>query len=338
MKNAIPSGTPRAVLAVSAVVLAGAIFATGASAEDRLRSLTAFPQSDSTAALYAEFVELVNERGADIVSIEIVGGPEVVPGFQQTEAVARGTIDMTYAPISYSLGTFPEGDAWVGSNVTPMELRGNGGFDLVQSLAADKLGVHVVSRFAPAAPLALYFVDEPKLTEDGRLDLTGLRMRASPLYNALYEALGAVPVTIAVPDVYSGLERGTFDGLGFPPSAIDGWSWERFLKYRLDPGFMQTDLGIYINPAKWASMSDELRRIITETAVEFETSSYVRWQDATNEANAKFEALGMQVVALTGEARQVFLDTAFGAAWDRLQASGSENYDALRGLYYAEAN
>lgn len=46
MKNAIPSGTPRAVLAVSAVVLAGAIFATGASAEDRLRSLTAFPQSD----------------------------------------------------------------------------------------------------------------------------------------------------------------------------------------------------------------------------------------------------------------------------------------------------
>ncbi|WP_422367459.1 TRAP transporter substrate-binding protein DctP [Pelagibius sp.] len=332
MKTIRPFNTLLTAMAVSILALG----ASGASAQDTLRSLTAFPSSDATAALYAEFVELVNERGAGILEIDIVGGPEIVPGFQQTEAVARGTIDMTYAPISYSLGVFPEGDAWVGSNLTPMESRENGGFELVQSIAAEKLGVHVLSRFAPAAPLALYFVDEPKVDADGNLDLSGLRMRASPLYNALYEALGAVPVTISVPDIYSGLERRTFDGMGFPPSAIDGWSWDRFLKYRLDPGFMQTDLGIYINPSKWAALSDESRQILTDTAVEFEATSYELWQQVTEEANAKFEGLGMQVVALEGAGRQAFLDTAFGASWDRLKASGSDDYEALRDHYYRE--
>jgi TRAP-type C4-dicarboxylate transport system substrate-binding protein len=333
--NLTDRAMPRAALAAALFALVtGAAPAVPASAEDTLRSLMAFPPSDNTAQLYAEFVDLVNERGEGIVRIEIIGGPEVVPGFQQTEAVARGTIDMTYAPISYSLGTFPEGDAWVGGNIPPSESRENGGFGLIQKLAADKLGIHVLSRFAPAAPLALYFVEEPKLNADGTLNLEGVRMRASPLYNALYEKVGAVPVTVSVPDIYTGLERGTFDGLGFPPSAIDGWSWERFLKYRLDPGFMQTDLGIYVNPPKWEALSEEARSILAETAIEFELSSYERWQQLTAEVNSRFEELGMQVVSLQGQARDKFLETANGASWARLEASGSPHYAELRRLHY----
>lgn len=336
MKNNDRGQLNRGVRAIALAASLHVAFASGAAAEQVLRSLMAFPSSDNTSTLFEEFAALVNERGAGVVRIDIIGGPEVVPGFQQTEAVARGTIDMTFAPISYSLGAFPEGDAWVGGNIPPVESRANGGFALVQQAAAEKLGVHVLSRFAPGAPINLFFINEPPRDGEGRLNLAGLRMRASPLYNAFYESLGAVPVTIAVPDIYTGLERGTFDGLGFPPSAIEGWSWERFLQYRLDPGFMQTDLGIYVNPARWAALDDAARGVLTDTAIEFEASSHERWLALTDDVNTRFEAQGMQVVTLEDAAAEEYLETALGSVWARLEASGSPHYADLRRTHFTD--
>ncbi|RGP37430.1 TRAP transporter substrate-binding protein DctP [Pseudotabrizicola alkalilacus] len=325
----------RRATVVCAAVAVSAVTTSAALAEDVLRSLTAFPSTDNTSQLYVRFADAVNERGKGIVRVDVIGGPEIVPGLQQIEAVGRGVVDMTFGPISYALGSMPEADAWVGSDLDPMVTRENGGFALVQQVAAETLGIHILARFAPAAPLHLYLLEEPARKEDGSIDLTGKRLRASPLYNAFYESLGAIPVSIPVPDVYTGLERGTFDGLGYPPSAIEGWNWDRFLKYRVDPGFLQADLGIYIAPAKWATLSEESRQILTEVAIEFEASSYEDWQKLTGDVNARFEAQGMQVVQLEGDAAKAFVDAAHDAVWNRLKASGSPHADALRALYFS---
>lgn len=322
--------------AATAFGIAAMTTSRSAFAEDSLRSLTVFPASDATAQLYERFVKLVNERGKGKIKITVVGGPEIVPGFQQTEAVARGSIDMTYAPISYSLGTMPEADAWVGSNLPPSVQREDGGFALFQQIAAKRLKIHVLARFAPAAPLNVFLINKPKFKADGEIDLTGLRLRASPLYNAFFEKMGATPVTIPVPDIYTGLERSTFDGMAYPPSAMEGWSWDRFLKYRIEPGFMQSDLGIYVNPAKWAKLSPESQKILTDTAVEFEASSYKEWQDKTAEINAKFDKQGMTPVVLEGAARDAYLKAAYDSVWNRLKASGSPDYEKLRALYFKE--
>ncbi|MDQ1849798.1 TRAP transporter substrate-binding protein DctP [Gemmobacter fulvus] len=318
-----------------ATVAVGALSGTAALAEDVLRSLTAFPSSDNTTQFYSRFAEAVNERGEGVVRIDVVGGPEIVPGMQQIEAVGRGVIDMTFGPISYALGSMPEADAWVGSDLEPTVSRANGGFALMQKAAAEKLNIHILARFAPAAPLHIYLLEEPARTADGQLDLTGKRLRASPLYNAFYESLGAVPVSIPVPDVYTGLERGTFDGLGYPPSAIEGWNWDRFLKYRVDPGFLQSDLGIYIAPAKWSALSEDARRILSEVAIEFEASGYTEWQKLTADVNARFEANGMKVARIEGEAGRAYVDAAHDAVWNRLKASGSPYADELRALYFS---
>ena len=317
------------------VTFTATLIGNAAAAEDVLRSLTAFPNSDNTTRFYQRFAETVNERGKGVVKIDIVGGPEIVPGLQQIEAVGRGVIDMTFGPISYALGTMPEADAWVGSDITPMASRENGGFALMQQVAAEKLNIHLLSRFAPAAPLHIWLLQEPARTADGKIDLTGKRLRASPLYNAFYESLGAVPVSIPVPDIYTGLERGTFDGLGYPPSAIEGWNWDRFLKYRVDPGFLQSDLGIYIAPAKWGALSDESRKILNDVAIEFEASGYAEWQTLTADVNARLEAEGMKVVAMEGDAAKAYVDAAHDAVWARLKASGSPYADQLRALCFS---
>jgi TRAP-type transport system periplasmic protein len=333
---ALSTFTPvlRGMLLSSILAAHGMVWGSAAVAEETLRSLTAFPSSDATASLYDRFVQEVNTRGKGIVQIEVVGGPEAIPGLQQIDAVGRSVVDMTYGPLSYVLGTMPEADAWVGSDVPPLVSRENGGFALIQKIGQEKLGVHILSRFAPAAPVNLWFLQEPKLKANGEIDLTGLRLRASPLYNAFYESLGAVPVSIPVPDVYTGLERGTFDGMGYPASSIEGWGWDKFLKYRLEPSIFQTDLGIYISPKKWDALSEEARTILTDTAAAFEETSYTEWQSYTKEVTDKLEGNGMQVITLEGPARDAFVNQAYDSVWARLKASGSPDYEKLRAAYF----
>lgn len=305
-----------------------------AHAEDVLRALHAFPASDNTSQLFLRFVDDVNQRSEGVLRITVAGGPEVVPGLQQIESVGRGVVDMAMGPISYALGTMPEADAWVGSNVTPMESRQNGGLALMQTAAAERLGVHLLGRFAPSAPIHLFLLKEPAMTAEGDIDFAGLRLRASPLYNAFYESLGAVPVSIPVPDIYTGLERGTFDGMGYPPSAMEGWSWERFLKYRIEPGILQSDLGLYVAPATWDRMSDAAKALLDEVVAEYEDSAYAEWQTLTQEVNDRFDAQGMQPVTLEGEAAQRYSDAAFASVWSRLEASGSPYAADLRAAYF----
>lgn len=326
---------PRFTGALFAATLLTATCGTTLHAEDVLRSLTAFPSTDTTAELYNRFVAEVNEKGAGVVRIDVIGGPEAVPGLQQIEAVGRGVVDMTYGPLSYALGTMPEADAWVGGDLDPTVSRENGGFALMQKIGAEKLGIHILARFAPAAPVNLWFLKEPPLTADGNLDLSGLRLRASPLYNAFYESLGAVPVSVPVPDVYTGLERGTFDGMGYPPSSIDGWGWDKFLKVRLEPAIFQTDLGIYIAPAKWDALSEEAKTILTDTATAFEKSSREEWLTYTDTVNDKLEAAGMTVMTLEGEAAEAYVTAAHDSVWNRLKASGSPYYDELRKTHFS---
>lgn len=326
----------RRALTGTAFAISAIAMAQAAAAEDVLRSLTAFPATDNATLVYLEFVDAVNERGKGVVQIQVVGGPEVIPGQQQIEAIGRGTIDMSYDPLGWALGAMPEADAWVGSNVTPAEQRSNGGFAIVQSIASEKLGIHTLSRLMPAAPFNIFLTGEPKFTSDGQIDLQGARLRASPLYNAFFEALGAIPVNVPTPDIFTGLERGTFDGMGYTATSMEGWGWDKFLKYRIEPGFFQTDLGIFVNNKAWDKLSDESKKILTEVAVEFEADTYERGQKLDVAVKEKFDKAGMKVVDLQGAPKDAYLKKAYDAVWSRLKASGSPHYDELRKHFYAE--
>ncbi|MCR4264594.1 TRAP transporter substrate-binding protein DctP [Nitratireductor sp. ZSWI3] len=317
-----------------ATALTAVAFVGQANAEETLRAISAFPQSLAFSQSFKGFVDLVNERGKGIVQINYAGGPEMFPPNQQVDAVRRGVIDMQYGPASYYLGTMPEADAWVGSTVTAAAARENGGFAIMQEAFSKKLGVNLLAHLDTGVKFYIYTINEPRRTEDGGVDLDGLRIRSQPIYNSFFEAMGAIPVSVPVPDVYTGLERNTFDGSGWPIVGIRDLSWDKFLRYRIDPGFFQTDLAVVINPAKWEGLSDEARKVLNEAAAEYEKTSYDNFQSVIEETDKAVREDGMQVVSLEGEAQAKFLDLAYDSAWKRMKDAGSEYYDALRKAYY----
>lgn len=309
-----------------------------AMAEDTIRAVTAFPQNLAWSQSFLSFVEKVNERGQGVVQIQYMGGPEVIPQNQQMEAVKRGVVDMHNGPASFHLGTMPEADAFVGSTVSAEEARENGGFALMQDAFAEKLGVRLLAHIDSGPQFHIYLVNEPALTEDGSVDLAGLRIRTAPIYLSFLENLGAVPISVPTPDVYTGLERNTFDGAGWPIVAIQDLSWDKFLRYRIDPGFFSADLSVVMNPAKWDSLSEESREILNEVATEFEITSYDEFQQVVADTDRAVRENGMKVITLEGEARKAYLDMAYDSAWGRMKDSGTPRYDALRAAYDPAGN
>ena len=304
--------------------------------EVTLRAVTAFPSSLAFSQSFIGFVDLVNERGKDVVQIEYIGGPEAVPQNQQIDALRRGIVDMQYGPASFYLGRMPEGDAWVGSNVSAMEARKNGGFGLMQNAFSEKLGVNLLAHIDTGVQFHIYLTEEPKRTEDGGVDLNGLQIRSQPIYNSFFESLGATPISVNVPDVYTGLERNTFDGAGWPIIGIKDLNWDRFLRYRIDPGFFQTDLAIGMFPQSWDDLSDEAKAILTQAAADYEQISYDSFQAEIAATDAKVREEGMTIISIEGAARQKYLSAAYDSAWARMKAAGSDDYDALRDAYYKE--
>jgi TRAP-type transport system periplasmic protein len=321
-------------MAVSGTALALVFLAGTANAEETLRAVSAFPKPLAFSQSFQGFVDLVNEKGKGVIKIDYIGGPEMFPPNQQVDAVRRGVVDMQYGPASYYLGTMPEADAWVGSTVSAVDARANGGLATMQKAFSEKLGVNLLAHLDTGIQFHIYTIDEPKRTDDGGVDLDGLRIRSQPIYNSFFESLGAIPVSVPVPDVYTGLERHTFDGSGWPIVAIKDLSWDKFLRYRIDPGFFQTDLAVVVNPAKWDGLSEEAKTIINEAAAEYEKTSYDKFQTVIAETDKTVRDEGMQVITLEGEAAAKYLDGAYDSAWKRMKDAGSEYYDDLRKAYY----
>lgn len=319
----------------AAGALLSALALTPASAEEvTLKAVTAFPAPVEFAKSFLRFVDKVNEMGKGVVQIQYLGGPEVVPPPQQAQAVRRGVVDMQYGPGTYYLGDMPEVDAWVGSTVTAMTAREKGGFKIMQEVYKQGLGAYLLAHVDTGIDFHIYLTEEPKRTADGGVDLTGIKLRSQPIYREFFDALGATSVSVPVPEVYTALERGVVDGIGWPLVGVQDLSWDKFLKYRIDPAFFQTDLAIIMNDEKWAGLPDAAREILTKAAIEYEKDSYDHYQEVIKETDAAVRAKGMQVIDITGAAREEFLDMAFNTAWARLKASGSPRYDDLRAVYY----
>jgi TRAP-type transport system periplasmic protein len=245
---------------LTAALAATTALAGPAAAEDVLSAVHAFPTTLIYTQSFLEFVDKVNERGEGVVRIEVRGGPEAIGLFQQADAVRDGVVDMAYTPGSFYAGAFPERDALVASNITAIEARENGGIDLINEIHQEKMGVYYLGWFDSGVTYNLWTVNEPALDAEGNLDVSGIRLRGNPVYNAFFtNYLGASVIDLPTTDVYSGLERNMVDATGWTQIGLMDLRWDEFVRYRIEPSIFSTDLGVIVNLEKWNSLSEEAR-------------------------------------------------------------------------------
>jgi TRAP-type transport system periplasmic protein len=288
------------------------------------------PTQVSYAKSFLRYVEKVNQRGKGIIQIRVRGGPEIMPMAQLGEAQKNGLIDMINCPAGPYLNLVPEGEVFAATTKKPWELRANGGFALINEIYGKKGNAYVLAHVDGGAGFHVFTADEPPRSADGGVDFSKLKIRSAALYRDFLESLGAGVVVQGPGEVYTSLERGLVNANAYTVIGYQGFGWQKFTKYRIDPGFFQTDVLISMNKTKWDSLPEAARKILQDVALEHERESVEANLKGTEEEGRQMLAGGMKVVELSGPARAAFLDKAARISWERMSKRDATHIAALR--------
>ncbi len=338
MKNSI--GLVSKSIGVGAFV-AALMSTTSAFAVDKVTAVHAFPPFLVYTKTFLELVDDINKRGEGVVEITVRGGPEAIGMFQQPQAVRDGVVDMVHTPGSFYGKSVPEIDAMVAARVTPMEARANGGAAAMDAAHQARMNVKHLGWIDGGVNFHIYNVKPFNFGSDGVIDLTGVKLRDNPIYHAFFEALNATTSSMPSTEVYAALEKGVVDARAWTSIGIMDLKWDKFLNYRIDPGFYNTDLGVIFNLDSWNALSDESKKIIQEAVIDWEQKSHDdRKKDAESDS-AELQKRGMEFVSMSDDASAKYLTTADDAAWARMkgrldEAGDTDTYGNLRKLYYNE--
>jgi TRAP-type C4-dicarboxylate transport system substrate-binding protein len=120
-------------------------------------------------------------------------------------------------------------------------------------------------------------------------------------------------------------------------------NWDKFLRWRVDPRFFSTDLGVIVNIAKWNSLSPKSREILERVAIEHEISSVKALAELRTKEFAELEKRGMKSVALPPAAAKRFVDGARAASHARMKermdkAGDARSYETIVKLFSPPTN
>ena len=95
-------------------------------------------------------------------------------------------------------------------------------------------------------------------------DLKGLKMRSqeNPLYLHIYQALGASPLPIAVPEVLSSLQTGVIDGFDQTPLYTFSTSWYEGIKYYSLTNHVYQPGVILYSLKWWNKLDNKIQKIL----------------------------------------------------------------------------
>ena len=296
----------------AAGALAAASF-TGAAqaAEAKLGALSFLPNHTAFGKPFADWVGKINGESKGSIQIEIKAPGSMSP-FTMGNAVKSGVIDMVHLPHTFYQNLLPIGDAMKLNQKTPKELRANGFIDFMNKLHNEKVNAEYLGHWGLNIPFHIYLRNKKIETAD----LKGLKLRITPVYRAFFRALGADLIQIPPADVYTALERGTVDGLGWPQWDIKSFGWDKQIKYRVDPGFYGTSEAFLVNLDKWKTLDSKQQAYLKKSFQDMEDEMWEKAKEL-NAFYAKRQAeAGIQTITFSPEETARYKKVAYEAGWE----------------------
>ena len=302
------------------IILIGAmIFSLTSMAEAKtvtVKAVTAWPKSVWEVGNFMKFMDIVKERVAKEypgqLEIQYAGGPEVIPNQEQVEAARMGVVDMVFTTDGYYVSAVPEVNALSVSMLDGWEERAKGVNALLDKIHQEKVDCVYLGRLGHNLPFTIYLTKPVK----GLDDLKGLKVRCSPTLIGFLKKIGASPVVIPPPEVYTALERGVVDGFAWPAGLIRDWGWEKIVKYVVQPGVYNGANVIVINKKKWDAIPGGLQKLLIEAEDEAARFAKQRAVDLIKNEQEALKKMGIQYIELPPAEAKKLTDAAYSALWD----------------------
>lgn len=171
-------------------------------------------------------------------------------------------------------------------------------------------------------------------------DMKGMKIRVmkSPVYIDTFKQLGASPVDLPFPQIYSALQNKTIDAQENPLLTSILIKATEITKHVTKTGHILTECIIVVNPDFWKKLTDEQKKIFREAAkVAIETNrkenaALMQKLPKTGESVAEYcRKNNVKVIELTPQEREKFR-AAMTKVWDKYRKQvGPELFDFFIG-------
>ncbi len=297
------------VKTAAALLVATSFSAAAVAQEVTLRLVSAFAENGIYVQRLLPWIAKVNAEGKGVLQLNFIGGPKAIPPFEAGNAVKTGVVDMALSTGAFYTNVMPEADFLKLTQITVAEQRKNGAFDAINKVWNEKGNMQYLARMVEDQPFHIYTtkkVDKP--------DLTGLKIRITPVYRDFFQSLNANVITTPPGEVYTALERGVVDGYGWPIGGIFDFNWQEMTKYRIDPGFYDAEVSLIMNLPAWKKLTEPQRAYLNKQLLALEAQNTFWTQYAADET-ARQEKAGIQAIKFDAAASKAYRDGAYTAGW-----------------------
>jgi TRAP-type transport system periplasmic protein len=303
-------------------------FALSAQAQEiTLRAVSSFADGTRESVNFEALIRDVNKLGAGKIRINYLGGaPKVMNPFEVVKNLKDGVVDMANANSAFFTNLVPEADAFKLAELSIAGLRKNGGWAYMNKLLNEKANAYFLGNHVEHATFNIY-LNRPI----EKASLAGLKIRVTPIFRPMVEALGGAGINSAPADIYSLMERGTVDGFGWPTAGIFDYSWQKVTKYRVEPAFYSAALHTLVNLDMWNKLGAERKKVLEDAMAVAERNTAERIQ--VNDAERKRQAAaGIKTIVLPPAEAMKWLDTAKEAGWTAVMKASPEHGPKLKEL------
>ncbi|TDX27650.1 TRAP-type C4-dicarboxylate transport system substrate-binding protein [Modicisalibacter xianhensis] len=311
MKHAIS----RLLIATSALGLCATV-----NAETTLRMAHLWPAGSAVNQdIYQAWAKQVEEESNGQLHVEIYPSQTLSKADQAYEAAANGIADISVTLQGYTAGRFPLTEIVQLPGVVNSAPQGA---CILQSLydqgdiAGEYEDTHVLFLFT-TGPAYLHTRDtEIKSPED----LEGLRIRRpSEVAGEMLDSMGAQPLGMPAPDIYTALQRGVMDGLSFPWEAMKVFRINELTNYHLQVPYYAGAIVATMSQAAYDRLSPEMQAVIDD-------NSGMAWSLKAGQVFDKLDKAGREEAVAQGDTIHIVEDPLDDPDWSAPLKQGTENY------------
>jgi TRAP-type C4-dicarboxylate transport system substrate-binding protein len=295
------------------------------------------PGFSPTAEVGKNFMENVNRLGEGKVTITFIGSDDVLPPFDQPEALVNGVFDVWYGAPNYWAGVVPGGDITELSPLTvPDGGPGSALYNYMVELYAAK-GVRHIGHASGDPGEGAHYVSTnfPVKSVD---DLKGKKLRVAPLSRHFVQAAGAESVTLPPAEIFLAMDRGTVDGFSWPVAdAFTRYNWQTVTKYMINQPMYRSGGSVAMNLDKWQSLSPEVQEILLKAIAETQKFALDWFDKNQTEQEAIMIKDGMQILDISDEESKRWTAVANDALWAYYESAlGAEKVAEVKALFAAK--
>ena len=285
-------------LAAATLALAAAALVPGAAgAQITGKFAVTLPEKSHQGQGVARFIELVDQKSGGRIKIKGFYSGALGNDVQVTSALQGGTVEFTVPQTTTLTGMVKEMEILDFPFLFESEKE-------VDTILDGPIGKRLLDKLPAVGLVGLAYWENGFFNATNSKhpirrveDFQGLKFRSiqAKITQETIRALGANPVPLAVPELYTALETRTIDGQGTPPAVIAALKLGEVQKYL---SLTKHSYGAFlplVSKKFWDKLSEADRKTLVDAAVEARTYQRQVAREQAQSAQAKLAAGGMQV-------------------------------------------